>query len=634
MATNASAGMTYYIRSDASQHIAESAKVVKANEAMALSLAKIGIVRDTLMRGFKSVGLAAVTGAGAIAAMGVGTGMLIAEVQEFDASLKRVAALGGPEFAANIESIIRLSTEMGATWGVASDDIAKGMIELVKTGFTYVEVMEMIESITQAAVTNQMAFADIAGIAASATLLFTDSGYSTAEMLEILHTAAAKARLDMEDVDTILGYVGSSAVIAGLSIEEMSAFMGALSNAAFASQQSVRTMIAHLVNKAPEIEAKLGSIGISLKVIGEDGTLALGEIINAMNSGALTLEDWAEIWKIIGIRSGQALTVGSVMAESYNEILEDLGPNTDNLKSAAEVMAMSLPAMWTKLAETFHQAIYTEEYMDNLRGVMQSLINVVQELGPDLQKLITIMITGFRDNLPIILDLLKLLVETGQEFLPTMMAYVRVFGFILELLKALGPAGLSVVIHFMLLNKIFGLTTISMQMFSLRAKALTTDLTAQAIAINRLQMGAMGLQLALGAAFTIMMAVTAQSEEERMAFIALAAVTWGLVGVQIALAVAKTGAQTTVLSPFLIPVVVAAIGAGIAYAMSIPASAGYEYGTPYVPETGMYLLHRGEAVTTAADNRQYSGIHGGEFSFHFYDSGAEDMDYVMSKYGK
>jgi len=448
--------------------------------------------------------------------------------------MKRVAALGGAEFANAMEQIIAKTTEMGARWGVSSTDIANGMIELVKTGFTYSEVMEMIASITQTAVTNQMNFVDVAGIAASATLLFRDSGYSTAEMLEILHTAAAKARLDMEDIDNILGYVGSSAVIAGISIEEMSAFMGALSNAAFQSHQSVRTMIAHLVNKAPEIEAYLRGVGIDLAVIGEDGTLAIGEIIKAMSDGTLTLEDWGAIWKIIGIRSGQALTVGSVMAESYFEILSDLSPMTENLASAAEVMATSLPAMWTKLIETFHKAIYTEEYMDNLRGVMQSLIDVVAELGPDLQELITIMVTGFRDNLPMMVDLMKLLLETGKEFLPTLMAYVRTFGFVLEILKALGPVGLNLIIHFVMLNKIFNLMGTSSAMFALRTARLTQGLTGQALALNRVQIAAAGVQLVLGGVFASFMALTAQSEEERVAFSALAAVTWGLVGAQIA----------------------------------------------------------------------------------------------------
>lgn len=51
--------------------------------------------------------------------------------------------------------------------------------------------------------------------------------------------------------------------------------------------------------------------------------------------------------------------------------------------------------------------------------------------------------------------------------------------------------------------------------------------------------------------------------------------------------------------------------AGDASAIDDTATTGYASGTPYVPRTGLYKLHQGERVTTAADNAAGSGAGGG-----------------------
>ena len=95
---------------------------------------------------------------------------------------------------------------------------------------------------------------------------------------------------------------------------------------------------------------------------------------------------------------------------------------------------------------------------------------------------------------------------------------------------------------------------------------------------------------ALGAVATAGMAVgatisamTAQSEEEKALWITMTAVLWGLTAAQTAYAIAKTAAQTTILSPGAIAVVVGAITAGTIAAIGAIAALKSAQSTPESP---------------------------------------------------
>ncbi len=74
-------------------------------------------------------------------------------------------------------------------------------------------------------------------------------------------------------------------------------------------------------------------------------------------------------------------------------------------------------------------------------------------------------------------------------------------------------------------------------------------------------------------------AVTAKSKEEAAAYGALAGATWGLTIAQIALASAKEGAKMGPLAAVTIPIMIAAVGAGIGAGVALAAkSKGARYG--------------------------------------------------------
>jgi hypothetical protein len=283
-----------------------------------------------------------------------------------------------------------------------------------------------------------------------------------------------------------------------------------------------------------------------------------------------------------------------------------------------------------------NKAIFTPEFFNVMANVLGTLQKSIEDLGPALQDLVITLVTEFAANLPVIVELLESMIKLGADLIPSLRVYVSLFSAIAKFLTLLGESGLMVVVHFMMLNKVMGLQNALLTTWSMKLKLAVGGLTAYKVSILNTQMAFASLNMVMGAVASTLMLMTAQTAEERTAFAALVGITWALTGAQIALALAKTAGMTGPAALVTVPLVGAIIGAGLAAipAMISMAQASLQHGTDYVPSTGLYMLHRGEAVIPASENRYSGGIHGGSFNFNFYDSSKDDFDYIMMRYGK
>lgn len=582
-----------------------------ASGKAATMVQKHWVMVQATMKTFTNVLIA---GAVALGGMTVAVGIATAAAMSFDDSLKRIAAVGGAEFADNMDDIRDKIFQLATTYGMAIDDITAGMIELVKSGFDYVQVMEMVDAVTMAARANQTTFAETSTLTVAALLLFRESGYSAAQMLEIMHTAANEAVLDLEDFNDILGFVGSTAYIFKLSLEEISAMMGALSQAAFKSHQSVRTLLLKLAAEAEDIEAILASAGIQIDVITDDMQLNLTEIIRAMEGVNLTTDQWVALMGELNIRSGAAFTTITALSGQYFRILEKLSPYTDNLKSASEDMAESLQALWARIVATVQQAIFTPEFIKEMAEVLGELRVAFEEVGPELRELVMQLVYGLKDNLPDLIALLMQLIRTTVTMMPAFRAFAKVAGVIAGIIAAIPPDILSVVIMMGMLTKIM--------------QPMITAIWQANIALGTTVL--LSSSLGFGLAGLAMIIASADPAMRALGFTLLA-----LAGAFGAVAIARAAAFPLG-SPLQIAAVVgigAAIGLGIASvaAHTVQPVEGYQHGTEFVPQTGMYMLHRGEAVVPAEQNT-FGPWQGGTQIVNLYDATKGDFDEMLAGY--
>lgn len=95
---------------------------------------------------------------------------------------------------------------------------------------------------------------------------------------------------------------------------------------------------------------------------------------------------------------------------------------------------------------------------------------------------------------------------------------------------------------------------------------------------------------------------------------------------------AASGAYSALAGIPVIGPVIAPIAAGVAFA-AVAAYDSFEVGTPYVPKTGLAMIHEGERITTADENRKGNnrGSGGGDTHLHVHALDHKDVKRYLSQ---
>lgn len=99
---------------------------------------------------------------------------------------------------------------------------------------------------------------------------------------------------------------------------------------------------------------------------------------------------------------------------------------------------------------------------------------------------------------------------------------------------------------------------------------------------------------------------------------------------------AGAGAYKALVGIPIIGPIIAPIAAGVAFA-AVSAYDSFDIGTPYVPKTGLALIHEGERITTAEDNRKLNSsrnsgsVGGGDVHLHVHALDHKDVKRYLSR---
>lgn len=148
---------------------------------------------------------------------------------QFDDKMREVQAVTqatGEDF----EKLTALAKELGRTTSFTAVQVAAGMAEMGRMGFTATEILEGIPHVMNLARATTTEVGEAAEIAGASLRGFGLDASQMARVADVLTTAANKSAQRLEDIGEAMKYVAPVAITAGASIEDTAAALAVLAN--------------------------------------------------------------------------------------------------------------------------------------------------------------------------------------------------------------------------------------------------------------------------------------------------------------------------------------------------------------------------------------------------------------------
>jgi len=603
-----------FITADASQAEAELARFQAEWKAAMTTLS--GGVTDAARRIALASGVA-------FAGQAAVVGLAYAALATYEFALRQTAVIAG----LNEDQMWQLNDAINASavrWGVAGDEIANGALVLAKAGLAGQEIIDIIDTITQSVLANGISWEAAAQAFVVATTAFANQGLTAVEVFDMLQTAANISLLNVEDFARAFGFAAGTIRLAGGTMEQFLALMVQLVNAgqqAGISARGINQMIINLVENADAVQAWADSLGLGVQVI-VDGKLNLLELVAAYDKLGVSMDvdQLQTFFTFLNTNAARAFSFLLLNADQLPGAIDAITNSSGSLATVAGETANSLKSMWQQIVQTFLVSLRNKDVVDALAGAFDTLKLVLEASGPAFREILVTIIRDFAANLPQLLSLLQNLLNLAQSLLPVWNTFAQIGLLLAQAFLALPAPVQNFIILMTLMNRILPVTTMLGMLdaiVKLRAgfatmasQALPEVLEQFRVAEFRallMRRALIGVGLAAAGIGTAFLAMGAESREAAAFFSVLTGVMWALAAAQFAVVAAQAGIIANI--PGVIAAVAVISGAIAAISTYIAAAAAhksYEEGTPYVPETGTYLLHKGERVLTADENREYA----------------------------
>lgn len=495
-----------------------------------------------------------VTGLGVAGAVGLGA--MVKTAADFESAMSRVAALSGANDE-ELQKMRKTAEELGRTTAFSATQAAEGMQFLSMAGFKTNEIIAAMPGMLDMAAAAQMDLGRAADISSNILSAFGLEASEMGRVADVLTKAFTSSNVDLEMLGYTMKYVGPIAKAAGLSLEEMSAAAGILGNAGIQAEQAGTTLRATILRlvKPPKQTAE------ALKMLGVKTTDASGKMlpladiigqIQKSTQGMTEAQKTALAAQIAGTEAAsgfiELLKSGPDALKKFTKELENSGGTSGRI---AQKQLDNLNGSLTKLRSATEGAAISigstlSPYIRQAAEFLNGLVDRFNNLSPEMKKTIAIT-AAVATGIALIGGPALLLIG----FLPSIAA-----GFSM----LLGPIGLVMV-------AIAGLVTAGIYLYknwdTIKGKAGALWLALKNIF-------KMGVNYVIDLLNSII---------EKINLIP---------GIEIGKIPKMAITPTT--------------------STYSPMAHGHAAGLAYVPyDNYPALLHRGERVLTAAENRQYSG---------------------------
>lgn len=142
------------------------------------------------------------------------------------AKVKAVSGAAGAEF----DALTAKARKLGRTTSFSSKEVAGGMVELARAGFSPGEIDSAIDGLLDLAKATDTELPRAAEIAANALRTFNMEAGQTGRVADILVMTANSSSQGIEDIGEALKQVGGQAAAANIPLEEVAAMLAVLAN--------------------------------------------------------------------------------------------------------------------------------------------------------------------------------------------------------------------------------------------------------------------------------------------------------------------------------------------------------------------------------------------------------------------
>lgn len=317
---------------------------------------------------------------------------------DFEKGMSEVKAISGAT-GKDFDDLRNTAIELGADTAFSANEVAAGMTEMAKAGWTSQQIIDGMGGVLAAAAASGEGLASVSTIVADAITGFGLEAKESTKIADLLTQAANSGTIGIADLGESFKYIAPVAGSMGLSVEDVTTALAAMSKAGIKGSQagtSLKTILTNLVNPVGQSADAIEALGI--QATNSDGSMkSLDEIVSELRTSfdGLTESEKAQYAAMLAGKEGMPglLSLLNLTEQEYNEIAasmdnakgvaeETAAVMQDNLKSKIEQLGGSLESLAIKLAD--YIIPYLQQFVEWLTGLIDKFI----ALDPETQKMI------------------------------------------------------------------------------------------------------------------------------------------------------------------------------------------------------------------------------------------------------
>lgn len=375
----------------------------KATAAMAKQAAQLSKVQS-LKKGMRSM---AVPAAGLAAGIGAGAMAIIKKGADYQQQITQAGAIAGAN-QQEMAALDKTAQHLGATTEWTSAQVASGMTNLAMAGLKTNQIVAAMPGQLSLATAAQTDLASTTDIAVTAMTGFGLKASDMGRIGDVLAAGFTNSATNLTQLGDAMKYVAPVAGKVGLSIEQTTAALGVLANAGRKGSQGgtdLQRVVSRLLSNNKQVNDTLDKLGV--KVHDAKGELKdlptlFREINDSMTKHGLSDADRATGMSILfgeeGLAGGLTLMKAAsdkswdAMVAKENSAAGTAQSIADKMKNTVRGDILALSSAWDGAMQGIFNSSDT-----NLRGVIQSITNVVTSVGKWITEnpLLTKMIVQF-----------------------------------------------------------------------------------------------------------------------------------------------------------------------------------------------------------------------------------------------
>lgn len=274
---------------------------------------------------------------------------------QFDESMRLI----GVVTSATSEELKGLTEEaryLGATTRFNAQQVAEGMYELSKAGFTAQETLEAIGSTLNLAQASLISLSDASAITSNSLRQFEMSTKEAERVADVLLMTANKSNASVSGLGETMKYAGAIAHGFGASLEQVAAMAGVLANRGMEASMAgtnIRGIMLQLSTVTDAGKQALKEMGLTFRDVAPDAHDFL-DILRKLRDGHL---DATKAGILFDTRNAGAALILSKNVEEIAKFQEGLKNAGGTAQTAADAMNDSLRGSLLKLKAAFLEGL-------------------------------------------------------------------------------------------------------------------------------------------------------------------------------------------------------------------------------------------------------------------------------------